>query len=150
MLKLVTLTTDFGLTDGFAAVLHGVILTIAPAAQIHDISHGIEPQNIMQGAFVLASSVPYFPAAAVHVCIVDPGVGSARKPIAVAVGETIFVAPDNGVLSPALAALQAQTGQKAQAYRCKTPITGCREFQIHFTDAIFSRRLPHISPMGSR
>lgn len=107
MPPLITLTTDFGLTDGFVGVLRGVILSIAPDAQIVDITHGIAPQQIQQGAFVLANSVPYFPRAAIHVCIVDPGVGSARRPIAIQVGETIFVAPDNGVISLAVAELSA-------------------------------------------
>jgi S-adenosylmethionine hydrolase len=107
---LITLTTDFGLADGFVGVMRGVIYSIAPAARVIDISHGIEPQNIHQGAFVLANSVPFFPPDTIHVCVVDPGVGSARRAIAVRVGETILIGPDNGVLSPAIETLAAQNG----------------------------------------
>src|SRR5512140_2876081 len=89
--RLITLTTDFGLRDGFVGVMRGVILGIFPAAQIVDVTHEIAPQNIEQGAFLLANSVPYFPLAAVHLAVVDPGVGSARRPIAAQVGPTMFV-----------------------------------------------------------
>lgn len=108
MTKTVTLTTDFGLTDHFVGVMHGVIAGIAPGARVIDITHGIAAQDVRQGAFVLANSVPYFPTDCVHVCVVDPGVGSPRRALAAAVGETLFVAPDNGVLSPALDALAAR------------------------------------------
>jgi S-adenosylmethionine hydrolase len=109
MTNLITLTTDFGLTDGFVGVIKGVILSINPQAQCVDITHDIARQNVQQGAFVLANSVPFFPQAAIHVCVVDPGVGSARRPIAVQMGESVFVGPDNGVLSLAIGAQQAHT-----------------------------------------
>jgi S-adenosyl-L-methionine hydrolase (adenosine-forming) len=99
MKRIITLTTDFGLTDGFVGVMKGVILSINPDAMIIDITHDIAPQNIEQGAFVFANAYRYFPPNAIHVVIVDPGVGSARRPIAMQIGETIFVAPDNGILS---------------------------------------------------
>lgn len=103
MNRIITLTTDFGLRDGFVGTMKGVILSINPNVTIVDITHDIAPQNIEQGAFLLAASAKYFPGNAIHVVVVDPGVGSARRPIAIQVGETIFVAPDNGVLSYALA-----------------------------------------------
>lgn len=121
MPNLITLTTDFGLTDGFVGVLKGVMLSINPAAQFVDITHDLAPQNVEQGAFVLANSVPFFPCAAIHVCIVDPGVGSARRPIAVQVGATIFVAPDNGVLSLAVQTLETRGGVKARAFELNQP-----------------------------
>ena len=99
MNRIITLTTDFGTRDGFVGVMKGVILSINPHATIVDITHDISPQNIEQGAFLFANAVKYFPAHAIHVVVVDPGVGSARRPMAVQLGETIFVAPDNGVLS---------------------------------------------------
>jgi S-adenosyl-L-methionine hydrolase (adenosine-forming) len=102
MNRIITLTTDFGLSDGFVGVMKGVILSIAPEAIIVDITHDIAPQDIRQGAFLFAASARYFPANAIHVVVVDPGVGSARRPIAIQVGENFFVAPDNGVLSLAL------------------------------------------------
>jgi S-adenosylmethionine hydrolase len=121
MPHLITLTTDFGLRDGFVGVLKGVILSINPQAQVVDITHEIAPQNIQQGAFLLENSVPYFPAATIHVCVVDPGVGSARKPLALQVGETIFVGPDNGVLSLAVDALQSSRASPARAFHLNNP-----------------------------
>lgn len=103
MNRIISLTTDFGLRDGFVGTMKGVILNINPNVTIVDITHDIAPQNIEQGAFLLAASAKYFPENAIHVAVVDPSVGSARRPIAIQVGETIFVAPDNGVLSYALA-----------------------------------------------
>jgi len=102
MNRIITLTTDFGTRDSFVGVMKGVILRLNPQATIVDITHDIAPQNIEQGAFLFANAVQYFPANAIHVVVVDPGVGSARRPIAAQVGETMFVAPDNGVLSLAI------------------------------------------------
>jgi len=102
MNRIITLTTDFGLSDGFVGVMKGVILGINPQATIVDITHDIAPQNVEQGAFLFANAVKYFPASAIHVVVVDPGVGSARRPIALQAGETFFVAPDNGILSLAV------------------------------------------------
>jgi S-adenosylmethionine hydrolase len=99
MQRIITLTTDFGTRDAFVGVMKGVILRINPDARLVDITHEIEPHNIAQAAFVLANAVPYFPPDAIHLVIVDPGVGSARRALAAQVGETFFVAPDNGVLS---------------------------------------------------
>lgn len=99
MRRLITLTTDFGTRDGFVGVMKGVILGINPNVTLVDITHDIEPQNIVQGAFVLANAVPYFPPDTIHLVVVDPGVGSTRRALAAQVGETFFVAPDNGVLS---------------------------------------------------
>jgi len=102
MKRIITLTTDFGLRDGFVGAMKGVILSINPNATIVDISHEIAPQNVEEGAIVFAAAVRYFPADAIHVVVVDPGVGSARRALAVQRGQTIYVAPDNGVLSLAL------------------------------------------------
>jgi S-adenosyl-L-methionine hydrolase (adenosine-forming) len=103
----ITLTTDFGTSDGFVGMMKGVILSINPQASIVDITHDIAPQNVEQGAFVLAASSKYFPPNAIHVVVVDPGVGSERQAIAIQFGETVFVAPDNGILSPAISSLQS-------------------------------------------
>ncbi len=102
MNRVITLTTDFGTSDGFVGTMKGVILSINPQATIVDITHDIQPQNIEQAAFVLAASYKYFPPNAIHLLVVDPGVGSARRPIAIKVDETIFIAPDNGILSLAI------------------------------------------------
>ena len=98
----ITLTTDFGTRDSYVGAMKGVILGRCPQAHILDISHEIEPQNISQGAYILATGAKYFPPDAIHVAVVDPGVGSDRRPIAVQTPSGTFVAPDNGLLSLAL------------------------------------------------
>ncbi len=99
MHRIITLTTDFGLSDGYVGTMKGVILGINPNVTLVDLTHEIAPQNIEQGAFLFATAARYFPANAIHLVVVDPGVGSARRPIAIQCGETIFIAPDNGVLT---------------------------------------------------
>lgn len=101
--RIISLTTDFGLADGYVGVMQGVILGIAPEVRIVDISHEVRPQDVLDGAFLLLSSYRYFPEDTIHVAIVDPGVGTSRKPVAVATPHGTFVAPDNGVLAPVLA-----------------------------------------------
>src|SRR5204863_10085821 len=96
---ILTLTTDFGLSDHFVGVMKGVILSICPRAQVVDISHGVTPFEIAEGAYVIAQAYPYFPKKTVHVVVVDPGMGTARRPILFAAAGQYFVAPDNGVLS---------------------------------------------------
>ena len=100
---IITLLTDFGEADAFVGIMKGVILDIAPQAQLVDLSHLITPQDIKQAAYVLMTTTPFFPAGTVHLIVVDPGVGSARRPIAVETPDEYFVAPDNGVLSYVLA-----------------------------------------------
>ena len=101
----VTLTTDFGQADAYVGTMKGVILGICPEATLVDICHEIRPQNVRQAAYVFSTAVPYFPSGpgTVHVVVVDPGVGSSRRPIAVLAERATYVAPDNGVLSLALA-----------------------------------------------
>ena len=99
----ITLTTDFGQTDGYVGAMKGVILRICPDAVLIDISHEIRPQAIAQAAYVLSTVVAYYPPGAVHLVVVDPGVGSERHPIAIHAERASYVAPDNGVLSLALA-----------------------------------------------
>ena len=96
---LITLTTDFGQADHFAGTVKGVILSIAPRARIVDITHEIAPFEVNEGAFVIAQAWRYFPKGAIHVVVVDPGVGSARRPILAEAAGHYFIAPDNGVLS---------------------------------------------------
>lgn len=96
---LITLTTDFGAQDSFAGIMKGVIAQINPRAQVVDLTHGIPAQNILAAAMTLSHAVKYFPQQTIHVVVVDPGVGSARRPILGTVGETHFIGPDNGVLS---------------------------------------------------
>jgi len=99
MAPVITLTTDFGTSDAYVASMKGVILTINPKAVIVDICHSIEPQNILQAAFILSTAYHYFPEGAIHLAIVDPGVGSQRKAIILKTPKAFFLAPDNGALS---------------------------------------------------
>lgn len=96
---IVTLTTDFGLSDHFVGTMKGVILGICPEAHIVDISHDVGAFGISEGAYLVAQAYPYFPRGTVHVVVVDPGVGTSRRPILVEAAGQRFVAPDNGVLS---------------------------------------------------
>ena len=98
-MKVVTLLTDFGNADYFVAAVKGVILTINPLVSIVDITHEIPPQDIEAGAFTLLSCYRDFPAGTIHVGVVDPGVGSTRRPIVVSAGSHYFVGPDNGLFS---------------------------------------------------
>lgn len=95
---LITLTTDFGLSDPYVGLMKAVILQINPHATIVDITHGIRPQAVEQAAFLVSKSYGYFPPHAIHVVVVDPGVGTARRALSVATPHGTFVAPDNGVL----------------------------------------------------
>lgn len=95
----ITLTTDFGTTDHFVGTMKGVILGISPRARIVDITHGIAPQDVNDAAFAIAQAWRYFPKGSIHVVVVDPGVGSARRAILCEAEGQFFVAPDNGVLS---------------------------------------------------
>jgi len=96
---IITLTTDFGLTDAYVAAMKGVILGINPEANIVDICHTIRPQNVAEAAFVLGTACPFFPSGTIHVVVVDPGVGTERRAIILKTPTACFVAPDNGVLS---------------------------------------------------
>jgi S-adenosylmethionine hydrolase len=91
--------TDFGIKDGNVGVMKGVIWNICPEAHIADLSHMIGPQNIAEAALVLFRSVPYFPAGTVHMVVVDPGVGTARRPMAARIGDAFYVGPDNGIIT---------------------------------------------------
>lgn len=96
---IITLTTDFGLSDPFVGIMKGVILGIAPEASIVDVSHGVAPYDILGAALVIESAYRYFPKGTVHALVVDPGVGSSRRPLAAVSQGHVFVAPDNGLLS---------------------------------------------------
>lgn len=95
----ITLTTDFGLKDGYAGIMQGVIYRINPCASIVDLSHQVPPQGIRAAAYVLRRAYPYFPPGTVHAVVVDPGVGTERRAIAVQSTNAFFVAPDNGALT---------------------------------------------------
>ena len=117
---IITFLTDFGLQDDFVGTCHGVIRRIAPDAEIIDITHGIEPHQVLQGAFVLANTLPYMPEG-VHLAVVDPGVGTDRRAIALQGGDgRLYVGPDNGLLVPAaerLGGVDAAWELVAEEYR---------------------------------
>jgi S-adenosylmethionine hydrolase len=96
---LITLTTDFGYQDSFVGVMKGIVAGINPQARVIDISHGIPAHDVMAAALTLQHSVGYFPAGTIHVAVVDPGVGSTRRPLLIECGGNYFIGPDNGVLS---------------------------------------------------
>ncbi len=99
MSAIITLTTDFGLTDAYVAAMKGVILGINPEAKLVDICHTIKPQNVPQAAFVLSTAYQFFPQRTIHLVVVDPGVGTERRAIILRTSSGDFIAPDNGVLS---------------------------------------------------
>jgi S-adenosylmethionine hydrolase len=96
---IITLTTDFGTNDHLVGVMKGVILSINPEVNIVDITHSVLPHDLLDGALTIGQAYKYFPPKTVHLVVVDPGVGSERRPILVAGDTHYFVAPDNGVLS---------------------------------------------------
>jgi S-adenosylmethionine hydrolase len=101
-MSIITLTTDFGCREPFVGIIKGVILGIARDVRLVDISHCISPQNILEGALVLAQAAPFFPSGTVHLAVVDPGVGTLRLPIAARIGSQYYVGPDNGLFTPIL------------------------------------------------
>src|SRR2546430_17115965 len=104
-MALITMLSDFGLTDPYVAEMKGVILSLNPDQKLVDVSHGIERHNIAIGSFVLETALPYFPHGSLHVAVVDPGVGTERLPLVVLCERGILVGPDNGLLVIAAAHL---------------------------------------------
>ncbi len=96
---IITLTSDFGTADYLVGAMKGVILSINPAARIVDINHHVPPFDILSGALAIANACTYFPPRTIHVVVVDPGVGTERRPVLVSAQNQYFIAPDNGVLS---------------------------------------------------
>ena len=142
-LPIATLTTDFGTADGYVAAMKGVMLGINPGLALVDVSHEVPPQNVPHGAFVLAEAVRYFPAGAVHLAVVDPGVGGRRKPLLLVTPDASYVAPDNGLLTHALARYGSAHDPRAEwlsPIRAPLP-PGCRAFEL----ANARYRLPEVS-----
>src|SRR6185369_13128535 len=98
-MPIVTFTTDFGAGDGYAGAMKGVVLSLAPAAQLVDITHGVPPMDVAAGAAALAQAAPLFPPGTIHIAVVDPGVGGERADILIEAAGSVFIGPDNGVLS---------------------------------------------------
>src|SRR3989442_15753453 len=101
LMRVVTLLSDFALRDGYVAQLKGTILDLCPNAVITDISHDVERHNIPMGSFILETSAPYFPKGTIHVAVVDPGVGSARKAIVIECNTGLLLGPANELMRPA-------------------------------------------------
>jgi S-adenosylmethionine hydrolase len=99
-MPIITITTDFGCKDGFVGTMRGVIWNICPEVQIADITNDVPPQDVMTGAIALWHAAPFFPADTVHLAVVDPGVGTERRPMAAKIGGYFFVGPDNGLFTP--------------------------------------------------
>jgi len=112
----ISVTTDYGLRDGFVAACHGVIARLAPAVRVIDVTHEVPPHDVRHGAMALAQTVPYLPEA-VHVAVVDPGVGTDRRGVVVVAERGLLVGPDNGILIPAAEAL----GDVQAAYELTEP-----------------------------
>jgi S-adenosylmethionine hydrolase len=102
-MAIITLTTDFGLADGYVGIMKGVILGIARDVELVDLSHDIPPQDVREAIYVLDGAAPYFPAGTVHLAVVDPGVGSERRALVVRTGRACYVGPDNGLFTRPLA-----------------------------------------------
>jgi S-adenosylmethionine hydrolase len=144
----ITFLTDFGLEDDFVGTCHGVMKRIAPDSQIVDLTHGIRPGRVLQGALALANALPYMPAG-VHLAIVDPGVGSSRRPLALRDAEgRLYVGPDNGLLLPAV----DRFGGVAEAHELANPAYALDSVSrtFHGRD-LFSPAAAHLSagvPLG--
>jgi S-adenosylmethionine hydrolase len=128
----ITLTTDFGTSDAYVAAMKGVILGINPEARLVDICHTIEPQNIAQAAYILGTVYEFFPRRSIHVVVVDPGVGTGRKPVILRTPEADFMAPDNGVLSYVIEKYSIQPVDSRQAKLDTTKAAA-----IHLTESKF-------------
>jgi S-adenosyl-L-methionine hydrolase (adenosine-forming) len=130
----ITLLTDFGTTEGEHTVMKGVIWKILPGAPVGDLSHAIDPQNILQAALVLQWTASYFPDETVHVVVVDPGVGTERKGIAARFGSQFFVGPDNGVCTPLLERAESE-GAPVEIVELTNP-----DYWVHPVSPIFHGR----------
>ena len=114
ILVVITLLSDFGLSDPYVAQMKGVICSTASGAEIIDISHGVEKHNIGVGSYLLETTAPFFPDGSIHVAVVDPGVGGSRLPIAVVCERGVLVGPDNGLLARTAHKLGFQAAYRIQ------------------------------------
>jgi len=143
--SVISLMSDFGIKDGNVGVMKGVIWSISPDARISDLSHMIQPQNIREAALILARSAPYFPEKTIHLVVVDPGVGTTRRPMAARIGTQYYVGPDNGTLSMLLEKAQ-RAGWKTEFIHLNNPEYWLPDvsFVFHGRD-IFSPVAAHLS-----
>jgi S-adenosylmethionine hydrolase len=120
---IITFTSDFGHQDWFVGVVHGVLHGLCPEARVVDLAHGIPPGNLARAAFVLEAAAPDFPDGTVHLAVVDPGVGTARRALAVSARGQRFVGPDNGLLEWALAAADAEVRALTEERYFRRPVS---------------------------
>ncbi len=142
MNPVISLLTDFGLQDGYVGVMKGVIWRIAPEARIADLTHAIPPQDVFQGAVSLGRHFAYFPQGTVFVCVVDPGVGTARRAIAAQFGAYYFVGPDNGLCTPLLLWAQGR-GERVRIVEANEPL-----YHLPRVSAVFHGR-DIFAPVGA-
>ena len=144
-MPVISLMTDFGIKDGTVGVMKGVIWGICPAAQILDLSHMIQAQNVHEAAYLFARSIPYFPKGSIHVVVVDPGVGTKRRPMAAKIGDWFYVGPDNGTVTGLLekAELQGWACEFVELDRIKYWLSNV-SFVFHGRD-IFSPVAAHLA-----
>jgi S-adenosyl-L-methionine hydrolase (adenosine-forming) len=145
---IITLLTDFGLVDPYVGMMKGAVLSLNPAATLVDVTHEVPPQDIATGAFLLAHAAAYFPPGTIHIAVVDPGVGSRRRPIAVAADDQLFVGPDNGLLS---LALRARRRRQAVVLTNARYFRAARSHTFHGRD-LFAPVAAHLSlgvPLGA-
>jgi len=137
---IITLTTDFGSDDAYVAAMKGVILSTNPEVNIIDITHSVEPQNVHQAAFILGYTYRYFPKKTVHVAVVDPGVGSERRGVILKTPSSLFVAPDNGILSYVIDELSSTEDLTVQYSKDQDLVTLGKGFEaVAITDPRFSK-----------
>lgn len=120
---IVTFTSDFGTQDWFVGVVHGVLATLAPRSIVVDLNHAIPPGDVARGAFILEAAAGDFPPGSVHLAVVDPGVGTARRALAVRARGDLYVGPDNGLLEWALCAPDAEVHALTETRWFRTPVS---------------------------
>jgi len=130
--RMITLLTDFGLREAYVGIMKGVIAGIAPSAKVIDLTHEIPPQDIRAASFCLTTAYPFFPLGTIHVAVVDPGVGTERRAVAIALEEAVLVGPDNGIFT---GVLQQKTVKTAVALTCSEFwLSGNPGFTFHGRD----------------
>jgi hypothetical protein len=144
---LITFTSDFGLSDWFVGVVHGVIHGLCPEARVVDLTHDIPPGHVERAAFVLEASTRDFPAGAIHLAVVDPGVGTGRRPLAVRARGQWFVGPDNGLLEWALGDPAAETHAVTESRWFRQPVS--RTFHARDVFAPVAARLACGEPLAA-
>ncbi len=138
---IITLLSDFGLKDPYVAEMKAVTVSICPDATIIDISHQVRKFDIRMGAFILAQAAPYFPKGTIHVAVVDPGVGTKRRPIIIEAKNCLYVGPDNGLLM-----LAAQREEKSRIYEIANPAFMLEKVSTTFHGRdIFSPAAAHLA-----